>query len=56
MGEAGCEGVEHGALVGGFLGAGVEEEFHDDRFPVVAHQDELVFEEIDKGSLVFALA
>ena len=56
MGEAGCETVEYGVWVWGFLGASLEEEFRDDGFPVIAHEDELVFEEVNEGSLVLALS
>lgn len=56
MGQAGGEGIEEGEGVGGFGGAGLEEEFQHDPFPVVALQDELVFEEIDEGALVFPFA
>lgn len=56
VGESRGEGVEYGGWVGGFLGGGVEEEFQDDGFPVIAHEDELVFKEVDEGALVFPLA
>ena len=29
---------------------------HDDSFPIVAPKDELIFEEVDKSPLIFALA
>jgi hypothetical protein len=54
--EPGCEAVEHWGGVGGFLRAGFEEEVCDDCFPIVAHEDELVFEEIDEGSLILPVA
>lgn len=56
MAEPGCEAVEHWGWVGGFLGAGLEEKACYDSFPVVAHEHELVFEEIDEGTLVLAFS
>ncbi len=52
MAQTGSETVEYGLAVGGTGGATLEEEFFDHGFPVVALQDELVLEEVDKGALV----
>ena len=39
--------------IGGVFGAGFEDEFGDDLLPGVAVGNELVFEEVDKSTLIF---
>lgn len=51
-----CQTVEDGFGVRRFLGSTGKQKFLDDVLPVVALEHELIFEKVDKGSLVLFLA
>ena len=54
--QTGGQTIEDGFGIGGFLGAALKQELLDDMLPVVALENELVFEKVDESPLVLFLA